>query len=191
LSPLIIAPSWRGWTVASQVHVILLSVAVSPVCAFENSRPPVNATVDSPPLPVVLSPETAVTRKNCLLFAADAATTVFPISWWRAEVKTKLRVRCGFSGMAGRHVFTGAVIPGVPPSDPERAVAELRRAGYEIARHPPYVAGHPLDDCFDAIIEGPDDPKIIEAVRQEVEAIIVKYGGDLDEWGVDVQMPRA
>ena len=92
---------------------------------------------------------------------------------------TKLMVRCGFSGF---------LMPGVPPSDPEGAAAELRRAGYEIARDPPYVETGlgwiPGDDCFDAIIEGSDDPKIIEAVRQEVEVIIAKYGGDLYEWGV-------
>ena len=90
---------------------------------------------------------------------------------------TKLVVCIGFSGVW---------IPGFG-YDPERAATELRQAGYEVSRPPDADAdppGHPLDDYFLAIIEGEDDPKIIEAVRQEVEAIVAPYGGDIHEWGV-------
>jgi hypothetical protein len=90
---------------------------------------------------------------------------------------TKLVVFCGFSGV---------LIPGHRPSEPERAAAELRRAGYVASRIPEvqYDAWHPGDATLEAIIEGQDDPKIIEAVRHEVEAIIIKYGGEVSEWGV-------
>jgi hypothetical protein len=34
---------------------------------------------------------------------------------------------------------------------------------------------HPLDDFIEAIIVGPNDPKVIDAIINEVEAIVAKY----------------
>ena len=70
--------------------------------------------------------------------------------------------------------------------DPERAAAELRRAGYDVDLMPekygPRLA-HPLDDFIEAVIEGPDDPKVIKAVMDEVNTIVERYGGHCIECG--------
>ena len=41
----------------------------------------------------------------------------------------------------------------------------------------------PLDDFIEAGIEGPDDPKVINAVMDEVNTIVKKYGGRCIECG--------
>jgi hypothetical protein len=42
---------------------------------------------------------------------------------------------------------------------------------------------HPLDDFIEARTEGPDDHKILDAMKHEIEAIVSKYGGLCYEWG--------
>jgi hypothetical protein len=70
--------------------------------------------------------------------------------------------------------------------DPERAAEELQRAGFQIYRFP---AGyrtrfdHPLDDHIELTIEAPDDPKIVDAIWNEVDGIVHKYAGSCWEWG--------
>lgn len=70
--------------------------------------------------------------------------------------------------------------------DPERAAAELRQAGYDVylmpEKYSPRLA-HPLDDFIEAVIEAPDDPKVINAIINEVSVIVEKYGGLCMEWG--------
>jgi hypothetical protein len=45
------------------------------------------------------------------------------------------------------------------------------------------VLYHPLDDFIEAVIVGPDDPKVISAVEKQVEGIVAKYGGSCVECG--------
>jgi hypothetical protein len=42
---------------------------------------------------------------------------------------------------------------------------------------------HPLDDFIEAVIDGPDDAKVIGAIMSEVNAIVDKYGGICMECG--------
>jgi len=70
--------------------------------------------------------------------------------------------------------------------DPEAAAAELRQVGYEALVLPQkysHLLAHPLDNFIEAHIDGPDDPKIIGAILNEVEAIVGKYGGVCMEFG--------
>jgi hypothetical protein len=69
--------------------------------------------------------------------------------------------------------------------DVDAAAAELRQAGYEVFRLPDKYGGHlahPLDDFLEAHIEGVDCT-VIDAIRNEVETIVAKYGGYCYEWG--------
>ena len=52
---------------------------------------------------------------------------------------TKLVVHC---------MFSGVLMPGVRPIDPERAATELRRAGYEVSRPPDADVGPPGHLCL-------------------------------------------
>lgn len=42
---------------------------------------------------------------------------------------------------------------------------------------------HPLDDFIEAVIVGPNDSKVIDAIMKEVDAIVGKYGGTCFECG--------
>jgi hypothetical protein len=42
---------------------------------------------------------------------------------------------------------------------------------------------HPLDDFIEAVIVGPNDSKVIDAIMNEVEAIVAQYGGCCVECG--------
>ena len=70
--------------------------------------------------------------------------------------------------------------------DPDLAAAELRQAGYEVYLLPdkyhPRLA-HPLDDFIEAVIVGPNDPKVVDAIMNEVDAIVGKYCGVCIECG--------
>jgi hypothetical protein len=70
--------------------------------------------------------------------------------------------------------------------DPDLAAAELRQAGYEVFLLPDKYSGrlaHPLDDFIEAVIPGPNDPKVIDAIMNEIEAIVGRYGGVCFECG--------
>jgi hypothetical protein len=70
--------------------------------------------------------------------------------------------------------------------DPELAAADLRQAGYEVSLLPDKYTGrlaHPLDHFIEAVILGPNEPKIIEAIADEVGRIVGKYGGLCIECG--------
>ena len=41
----------------------------------------------------------------------------------------------------------------------------------------------PGDDFLEAHTEGSDDPRVINAMEKEVDAIADKFGGDCMEWG--------
>jgi hypothetical protein len=98
---------------------------------------------------------------------------------------TKLLAIVAFSGEFGDPEFTN------DPErdcdlDPDRAAEELRQAGYEVHRLPKKYFGrlyHPLDDFIEATIPGPDDPRVIDAVMKQVQAIVWQYGGCCDECG--------
>jgi hypothetical protein len=42
---------------------------------------------------------------------------------------------------------------------------------------------HPLDEFIEAVILGKNDPKVITAIVDEVDAIVGKYGGSCSECG--------
>jgi hypothetical protein len=69
--------------------------------------------------------------------------------------------------------------------DPDSAADELRRAGYEVFRMPDQhpILADPLDDHIECVIEGPDEPKIIDAIFSEINAIVDQYGGLCMECG--------
>jgi hypothetical protein len=70
--------------------------------------------------------------------------------------------------------------------DPDIAADELRQAGYEVFLLPDkYTArlAHPLDYFIEAVIFGPNDPKVIGGIMDEVAAIVGKYGGVCLECG--------
>lgn len=98
---------------------------------------------------------------------------------------TKLMAVVAFGGGLGDPEYTNDPECEIE-LDPERAAAELRQAGYDVFllpdKYSPRLA-HPLDDFIEAVIEGPDDPKVIDAIMSEVNAIVEKYGGLCMECG--------
>jgi hypothetical protein len=64
--------------------------------------------------------------------------------------------------------------------DSQVAADELRQAGCEafllLEKYAHHLA-HPLDNFIEAHIEGTDDPKVIDAIVNEVAAIVGRYGG--------------
>jgi hypothetical protein len=99
---------------------------------------------------------------------------------------TKLMASVAFGGGLGDPEFTNDFERDFN-LDPELAAAELRQAGYEVFLMPEKYSGrlaHPLDDFIEAVIDGPDDPKVIEAIMREVNAIVDKYGGICMECGL-------
>src|SRR5262245_12820956 len=71
--------------------------------------------------------------------------------------------------------------------DVDQAAIELQRAGYTVTRLPDRLAvrlaGHVLDDFVEAIIAGPDDDRIIDAIMCEIDALVGSYGGLCVECG--------
>jgi hypothetical protein len=69
------------------------------------------------------------------------------------------------------------------------AAAELARAGYVVHRRPPEQFERvrfdaPGDSGFlGAVIECPDDDKVIKAILDEVSGVVWKHEGDVTEWG--------
>jgi hypothetical protein len=98
---------------------------------------------------------------------------------------TKLMASVAFGGGLGDPDFTNDIERDFD-LDPDLAAAELRQAGYEVYLVPdkyhPRLA-HPLDDFIEAVIVGPNDPKVIDAIMNEVDAIVGKYGGVRIECG--------
>jgi hypothetical protein len=91
---------------------------------------------------------------------------------------TKLMVEIAFGGGLGDPEFTKDQ-EWDSCLDPDLAAAELRQAGYDVILLPEKYAGrleHPLDDFLEAFIVGPDDPKVIDAIMNEVDGIVGKYG---------------
>jgi hypothetical protein len=98
---------------------------------------------------------------------------------------TKIMATVAFSGEFGDPGWTNNPENNIR-LDVDAAAAELQRAGYEVIRFPDKYAGrlaHPLDDFIAAVIEGSDDPKVENAIHDEVEAIVCKFGGCCYEWG--------
>jgi hypothetical protein len=70
--------------------------------------------------------------------------------------------------------------------DAALAADELRQAGYEVFLLPDRYSAqlaHPLDDFIEAVIFCPNDPKVINAIMNEVDALVGKYGGVCLECG--------
>ena len=70
--------------------------------------------------------------------------------------------------------------------DVDRAADELRRAGYTVHRLPDSIRRRISvsgDDFLEAHLEGSDDPKVVDAMEREVDAIARKYGWDCVESG--------
>ena len=102
---------------------------------------------------------------------------------WR--MTTKLLVCVAFGGELGDPEFTNDLERDFD-LNPDLAAAELRQAGYEVFLLPDKYNGrlaHPLDDFIEAVVVGPNDPKVIDALMNEVEAIVSKHGGVCVECG--------
>jgi hypothetical protein len=98
----------------------------------------------------------------------------------------KLMASVAFGGGLGDAEFLNDPERDYFDLDPDLAAAELRQAGYEVYRLPDKCHAllvHPLDDFIEAVIEGSNDPKVIDAIMDEVEAIVRKYGGLCFECG--------
>ena len=75
----------------------------------------------------------------------------------------------------GSIVFSGELDP-----DPSAAAVALRRAGFEVTMMPEKFRSrlaHPEDDFIEAAIDGTDDDRIVGAIRDEINAIVERYGG--------------
>lgn len=98
---------------------------------------------------------------------------------------TRLMLRVAFGGEFGDPEYELTKAKGEEWEqilDVDAAAAELRRAGYEVFRMPEKYGGllaHPLDDFIEAHthIEGADNDKVIDALWNEVDAIVSKFGG--------------
>jgi hypothetical protein len=102
---------------------------------------------------------------------------------WR--MTTKLLVCVAFGGELGDPEFTNDLERDFD-LNPDLAAAELRQAGYEVFLLPDKYTGrlaHPLDDFIEAVVVGSNDPKVIDALMNEVEAIVSKHGGVCVECG--------
>ena len=81
----------------------------------------------------------------------------------------------------GAIAFSGELNP-----DPSGAAAALRRAGFEVTMMPEKFRSrltHPEDDFMEASIDGIDDDKIVDAIMDEIDAIVERCGGLCCECG--------
>ena len=87
-----------------------------------------------------------------------------------------MRMRIG-----GYVAFSGDLEP-----DVDGAAIALRRVGFHVTRMPekfrPLLA-HPDDDFIEVAIDGTDDEKVIDSIMAEINAIVDRYDGLLDECG--------
>jgi hypothetical protein len=70
--------------------------------------------------------------------------------------------------------------------DVDMAYADLRRAGFEVLRLPDHYRRqlyHPLDDFFEVMWVGSDDPEIVDPIWDQIEAIVAPYAGYADQCG--------
>lgn len=103
----------------------------------------------------------------------------------KQRITTKLMVSIAFGGGLGDPDFTKKP-ERICDLNPDLAATELRKAGYKVFLLPDKYACrlvHPLDDFIEAVTMGPDDPKVIYAMMDEVEAMVGKYGGVCIECG--------
>ena len=101
------------------------------------------------------------------------------------RMTTKLMASIAFGGALGDPDFTNYIDRDFE-LDADFAADELRQAGYEVFLLPDKYSAqlaHPLDDFIEAVILGPNDPKVIDAIMNEVDAIVGKYGGLCIECG--------
>jgi len=70
--------------------------------------------------------------------------------------------------------------------DPDGAAVALRRAGFEVMRMPATFRSRmeiPEDDFILVYTDGPETYKFMSAVMKEINAIVDRYGGLLNECG--------
>jgi hypothetical protein len=70
--------------------------------------------------------------------------------------------------------------------DPDRAADELRQAGFEVHRFPRRYWGrlaHPLDDFLEVTCPDPGIPEVVDAIWDQIEAIVSPYAGYCDSCG--------
>ena len=71
--------------------------------------------------------------------------------------------------------------------DSDGAEIALRRAGFHVMRIPEWLRSRmkiPKDDFLLVTTDGPDDDKFVDAVWDEIQAILDPYGGDFYECGL-------
>jgi hypothetical protein len=70
--------------------------------------------------------------------------------------------------------------------DPSGAAVALRRAGFEVTMMPERFRAyldHPDDYFMEASKAGTHDDKNMDAIKNEISAIVGRYKGDCWEWG--------
>ena len=94
----------------------------------------------------------------------------------------KTHAMSGAMKIGGYAAFDGY---GDDPPDVDGAETALRRAGFQVLRMPEKLRsrGCPLDDFLLAMRDGPNDDKFVDAVWDEINAIVDHYGGDFYECG--------
>ena len=81
----------------------------------------------------------------------------------------------------GSIVFSGELDP-----DPSAAAVALRRAGFEVTMMPEKFRSrlaHPQDGFIEASKDGTDDEKTVDAIMDEINAIVDRYEGLCGECG--------
>jgi hypothetical protein len=81
----------------------------------------------------------------------------------------------------GAIAFGGELNP-----DPNGAAVALRRAGFEVTMMPQKFRSrlaHPEDDFMEVSIDGIPDTEIVNAIRDEIDVIVGRYGGLCCECG--------
>ena len=99
----------------------------------------------------------------------------------RHQMQKHLKATVAFSGEMD-HDPAGAA------ADPARAAAALREAGYEVVMMPEKFrsrVGHPGDDFIEVTkrIVGDDVYQAIDAMMDDVNTIVERYGGNCDNGG--------
>jgi hypothetical protein len=89
-------------------------------------------------------------------------------------------VKAGGANMSETRIIGTIAFSGDLNPDPSSAAVGLRKAGFEVTMMPKKFRSrlaHPEDYFIEASIDGTDDDKIVDAIMDEINAIVDGYGG--------------